>query len=76
MNVLTTSCKFASRTGCELGSRAHRRVSLRGSGRGIVGFTLRGYEEGIKRIVLMKLERMRLWKRIAFGGNLCLRGKV
>ena len=76
MNVLTTSGKLASGTRCELRSRAHRRVSLGRRGRGIVGFTLRGYEKGIKGIVLMALKRMRLWKRIAFVGNLCLRGKV
>jgi hypothetical protein len=75
-NVLTTSGKLASGTRCDLGTGAYRRISLGRSGRGIVGITLRGYEEGIKGVVLTTLERMRIWKRIAFVGNLCLRGKV
>jgi hypothetical protein len=75
-NVLTTSGKLASGTRYELGTGAYRRISLRRGGRGIVGITLRGYEEGIERVVLTTLKRMRLWKRITFVGNLCLRGKV
>lgn len=62
MNVLTASGKLASGTRCELGTGAYRRISLGGSGRGVVGFTLRGYEEGIKRVVLTTLKRMRIWK--------------
>jgi hypothetical protein len=54
---------------------AYRRISLGGGGKGIVGITLRGYEEGIE-VVLTTLDRMRMWKRISFVGNLCLRGKV
>ncbi len=76
MNVLATSGKLASGTRCELGSGAYLRISFGGRGRGIVGFTLRGYEEGIEGVVLTTLEGMRIWKRIAFVGNLCLRGKV
>jgi hypothetical protein len=75
-NVLTTSGKLASGMKCELRSGAYRRISLSGGGRGIVGITLRGYEEGIEGVVLTTLERMRMWERIAFVGNLCLRGKV
>jgi len=61
-NVLTTSGKLPSGTKCELGTGAYRRISLGGGGRGIVGITLRGYEEGIKRVVLTTLERMGMGK--------------
>ena len=33
-------------------------------------------EEGIDGVVLTTLEDIRMWKRIAFVGNRCLRGKV
>jgi len=65
-----TSGKLVSGTKCGLGSGAYRRISLGGGGRGIIGITLRGYEEGIEGVVLTTLERMRMWKRIAFVGNL------
>jgi hypothetical protein len=47
---------------CELGTGAYRRISLGGGGRGIVGITLRGYEEGIEGVMLTTLERMRMLK--------------
>jgi hypothetical protein len=35
---------------------------------GVVGFTLRGNKEAVEGVVLT----VRMWKRIAFVGNLCL----
>jgi hypothetical protein len=52
------------------------RVGLRGGGRGVVGFTLRGHYEGIKGIMILLTGAKSVWKRIALVGNLCLRGKV
>jgi hypothetical protein len=72
-DVLTTSSKLASRAGRELGSGTHSRSGFAGGGSGVVGFTLRGNKERVKGVVLT---RVRKWKRIAFVGNLCLRGKV
>jgi hypothetical protein len=75
-DVLTASGKLASGTRYELGSGAYRRISLGGGGRGVIGFTLRGYEERIKGVVLTMLERLIMRERIALVGNLCLRGNV
>lgn len=73
--VLTTSSLLASVAGRELTSRSGR-ISLNGTRRRAVRFTLQRDQEGIKRVVLTKVKRMRMWKRIAFVGGLCLRGKV
>ena len=42
----------------------------------VIGITLGGNQEGFKGIILVGVKRMRLGKRIALAGNLCLRGKV
>jgi hypothetical protein len=75
-NVLTTSSELASGTGRKLRSGAHRRIGLAGGGGGVVGYTLRGNYEGVKGVVLTRVKRMRMWKRIAFVVDLCLRGKI
>ena len=72
VDVLTAASELARRTGGQLGSGANGRASLGGGGGWVVGFTLRGNQEGIKGIMLRGAER----KGVAFIGSLCLRGKV
>jgi hypothetical protein len=68
---LTTASKLARRMRGKRGSGANGGVDHSGGGRGVIGFTLRGDQEGIEGIILMGLR-----KRIALVENLCLRGKV